>query len=354
MPSLLKNSFLAVLILLLSVTFSEAATEETSAVDPDQAKIADEMKKVVATVNDTEITEEGLQNVVRLFMPSLAFHQSVSERKLREIRMKSLNKIIDDEIFYTEAEVLKIKPDEKEVKASIRRLKKGLNQGVTLDMVLKNSGMTMEDLKNDIRKTAKIALIKDRKGTELKETVDALVTDEYMRDYYDKNQKKFVEPERLLVSEILIKSDPGGGRKGWKKSLEKAQAIEKRIRDGEDFATVAKEVSEDTYAKNGGDMGWVHKGSLSQALETAVAALKVGEMSAPTQSLYGYHLLQLNDKAPEVLKKYDDLNLKRLRAQLSDSAYKDLWDKWYNSIRAKCTITVLDKDLIRKKKAEKK
>ncbi len=355
MPSLLKNSFLAVLILLATVTFSQAATEDTTTpVDPALAQAAEEMKKVVATVDDTEVTEEGLQNVVRLFMPSLAFHQGVSERKLREIRGKAFKTIIDNEIFYAEAKVLNIKPDEKEIKASIKRLKKGLNKGVTLDMVLKNSDMTMDDLKSDIRKTAMVALIKDRKTTELQEAADALVTDEYMKDYYDKNQNKFVEPERLLVSEILVKADPGSGRKGWKKIYEKTQAIEKRIRDGEDFATVAKEVSEDTYAKNGGDMGWVHQGSLSPTLETAVSALKIGEMSAPTQSLYGYHLLQLNDKAPELLKKYDDLNLKKLRQQLSGSAYKALWDKWYNEIRAKVTITVIDKDLLPKERAEKK
>ena len=360
MPSLLKNSFLVVLILLLAtVTFSQAATAEKSAealqqeegLKAAQAKTVEEMKKIIATVNDVDITEEALQNIIRLYMPSMAFHQSVSPRKLRQIRAKSLKKIIDDEIFYAEAKVLKIKPDEKEIKASIKRLKKGLKKGTSLDVILENSGMTMEELKDDIRKTAMIALIKEHKETELKENVATLVTDEYMKDYYDKNQDKFIEPERLLVSEILVKADPGGGRKGWKKSLEKIQGIEKRIRGGEDFAVVAKEVSEDTYAKNGGDMGWAHKGSLSEALEIAISPLKIGEISKPVQSLYGYHLMKLNDKAPEVLKQYADLNLDRLRGQLSGSAYEDLWTKWFDEIKAKCTITVLD---AKKNKEDKK
>src|SRR5581483_3512791 len=73
-----------------------------------------------------------------------------------------------------------------------------------------------------------------------------------------------------------------------------AKQVEDRLAKGEDFATIAKEMSTDTgSAVVGGDLGWFGKGAMVPEFETAAFSLKVGEISQPIQSQYGYHIIQV-------------------------------------------------------------
>jgi hypothetical protein len=73
-----------------------------------------------------------------------------------------------------------------------------------------------------------------------------------------------------------------------------AKAVRARIVAGESFAKVAAEVSTDTGTKaNGGDLGWFGKGTMDPAFETAAFALKVGDISQPVKSQFGWHIIQV-------------------------------------------------------------
>jgi parvulin-like peptidyl-prolyl isomerase len=76
--------------------------------------------------------------------------------------------------------------------------------------------------------------------------------------------------------------------------LATAQAVEARLAKGEDFATVAKEVSTDTGSgAKGGDLGWFGKGTMVPEFEAAAFSQKVGEIGQPVKSQYGYHIIQV-------------------------------------------------------------
>lgn len=73
-----------------------------------------------------------------------------------------------------------------------------------------------------------------------------------------------------------------------------ANAVEERLKNGEDFAEVAKEVSTDTQtAQNGGDLGWFPRGVMVAPFEEAAFALQPGEVSAPVQSTFGWHVIKV-------------------------------------------------------------
>jgi peptidyl-prolyl cis-trans isomerase D len=108
-----------------------------------------------------------------------------------------------------------------------------------------------------------------------------------LKKYYADNQNQFVGPEQRRASHILVEGDDDA-------ALEKIINIQNRLND-EDFATVAKETSQDTgSASTGGDLGFFGRDVMDPAFEEAVFALQnVGDVSEPVKTEFGYHLIKL-------------------------------------------------------------
>ncbi|UJJ33466.1 SurA N-terminal domain-containing protein [Halopseudomonas maritima] len=165
--------------------------------------------------------------------------------------------------------------------------------------------------------------------------VDAQVSDEEVETYYNDNASQFMTPEQVVLETLTLKRasffdqvqvDEQAVEELYQREIgnlaeqrrashilvevadddaaakEKIDAAAARIAAGEDFAAVAAEVSEDTgSSRDGGDLGYIVKGSFDDAFDDALFALQPDEVSAPVRSTYGYHLIKLTDlKAPEV------------------------------------------------------
>ncbi|WP_105902416.1 peptidylprolyl isomerase [Vibrio gangliei] len=117
------------------------------------------------------------------------------------------------------------------------------------------------------------------------------VSDEEAEKYYQEHLDKYSTHEQRKVRHILIKDDEA-----------KAEEILAKLKDGADFAAVAKESSQDVgSAKQGGDLGWIEKGVMDPAFEEAAFDLaSKGDVSDVVKSDFGYHIIQLEDvKAPQ-------------------------------------------------------
>jgi parvulin-like peptidyl-prolyl isomerase len=113
--------------------------------------------------------------------------------------------------------------------------------------------------------------------------------------YFKKNSDKFKMEERAVIRFVVLPKNPS------KDDEEKTRARILEIRDlitrGEDFAEMAKEYSEDpTTRKNGGDLGWLKKGTTQKPFDEALFALKPGEISEPVKTEQGWHLIKVLEK----------------------------------------------------------
>lgn len=169
--------------------------------------------------------------------------------------------------------------------------------------------------------------------------VNLIPDDSVLKDRYEKEKARFVSNEQRLASHILIKVDGKGSPADQKQALAKAQDLEKQLKEGKDFATLAKQNSTDLGSKNtGGDLGWLDKGTTDEAFENALFALKKGEISEPVLSSEGYHIIDLRDVRPgktrsfdevkpELTKTFADSERERVYAEkagkLTDLAYQD-------------------------------
>lgn len=122
----------------------------------------------------------------------------------------------------------------------------------------------------------------------LEEVAAGAVTEEAVQAAYDAAFGSFEGGTEWNASHILVASE------------EEALAVVERLNAGEDFATVAQEVSTDPGSgPNGGELGWFGTGMMVPQFEEGVAGLQPGQVSAPVQSDFGWHVIRLNETRPQ-------------------------------------------------------
>jgi peptidyl-prolyl cis-trans isomerase D len=124
----------------------------------------------------------------------------------------------------------------------------------------------------------------------------AAVPEAEVEAYYQEHAAEFDEPKRLRVAHVLVRVPPVGGSDAENAARAKVEDVIKRAKGGEDFAKLAREISEDkATAVQGGDLGFVGPGELVAPFEQAAFALKKGEVSAPVRTPFGYHAIRVID-----------------------------------------------------------
>lgn len=124
--------------------------------------------------------------------------------------------------------------------------------------------------------------------------------DAALRQRYDQEKARFVQPEQRLASHILVKVPEGASAAVQKAAEQKAQQILAQARQpGADFAALARADSEDTGSKaGGGDLGWVAKGQMVKPFDDALFAMRPGELRGPIKTQFGWHVIQLREVKP--------------------------------------------------------
>ena len=133
----------------------------------------------------------------------------------------------------------------------------------------------------------RLAYLEDRalRRAYFAEAIANAVTEETVRAEYDKFVADFTPADEIRASHILVPTE------------EEANAVKSQLDGGTDFATLAKEKSIDPGAANGGDLGFFGKGMMVAPFEAAAFALtEAGEVSAPVQSQFGWHVIRLEEK----------------------------------------------------------
>jgi peptidyl-prolyl cis-trans isomerase D len=124
----------------------------------------------------------------------------------------------------------------------------------------------------------------------------AKISDEAVSTYYENNKSKYEKQEQVRARHILAKVDPKATEADVQKAKEKILEAATRIKNGEKFEDVAKQVSEDSSAANGGDLDWFGRGQMIPAFETAAFGLAVDALSEPLRTEFGWHLIKVTEK----------------------------------------------------------
>jgi peptidyl-prolyl cis-trans isomerase D len=165
------------------------------------------------------------------------------------------------------------------------------------------------------------------------------VPDADVEKYYTEHAKEFETPQQAHVAHVLVTVPQTGGSEAEDKARAKVADVIRRANAGEDFAKLATEVSEDPGSKSkGGDLGWVSKGEMVPAFETAAFALGRGQISSePVRTPFGFHaikVLEVRAAAKKSLKEVAPQIRDRLAAEAADRAARAKADEVRPALQA--------------------
>ena len=152
----------------------------------------------------------------------------------------------------------------------------------------------------------------------LEKTVKDAITEDKLKAEYEKMAKEQSNVEEYKVSHILVKTE------------EEAKDIKSKLDKGADFAALAKEFSLDNNKDNGGDLGYFSKGQMVEPFEQATEKLKIGEISAPVKTDFGYHIIKLIDKRKAKIASFSEL-----RNQISEMISSQVIQEYIEKLKEK-------------------
>jgi peptidyl-prolyl cis-trans isomerase C len=250
-----------------------------------QALPPDKIPAVVAKVNGAPIAKDELLKTadqVHSQMPGLT--------TTADFYRRVLDNLVSRELLLQEAKASGITATDDEINKQIAELKGRFPSPEKFQEELKKEKMT----ETELTQRARDAFIV-QKLVETKVVNGVKVTDQEIKEFYDKNQDQMKRPERVHVRHILIRVEKGATAETRQKARAKADDLLVKAKGGADFAKLATENSDDPGSKQrGGDLSWVARGQTVPPFEAAAFALKKpNDFSPVVETEYGYHVIQL-------------------------------------------------------------
>jgi peptidyl-prolyl cis-trans isomerase C len=257
----------------------------------------------VAVVNGTVITGKDLDKQVGFLQQKLReAGKPMNEADLAEIKRDALENLIDEELLYQAAVKEKTRVSDTEINQTLGKIKARFPDEGQFKDALGKAGLSEATLKSRIERNLTIDQFIEKQFVQ-----KVAVSDKDAKAYYDGHPDLFKRPEQVRASHILIRVDPQADQSKKDSARKKLEAIQQRLKKGEDFAELAKQYSEDPSSARGGDLSYFGRGMMVKSFEDAAFALKKDEVSDIVETQYGYHLIKVTDRKPETLIPYEEI-----------------------------------------------
>jgi peptidyl-prolyl cis-trans isomerase SurA len=297
------------------------------------APVDDEvMERVIAVVNNDAITLGELEEALAISRADARARPPGSEE---QVRREFLNRFIEQRLQLQEAEREKIVVDEIEVDEELLdRIKKtNMKDLEEFKAEIKKQGINYDAVRKRIRDGIKLNKVVRRKVT-----IRVSVIDPEIDRYLEENRSKLETGLAYHARHILIVPD-GTTDAAWEAARIRTEVVRSQLKEGADFAELAKKFSADATAKDGGDLGTLKRGELSQEIEGRILALQPGGTSDPYRSDLGFHIFRLESK-----ESLEGDGLIRARQQIREILFRQKYearlDAWLREIRERAVIEV--------------
>jgi len=259
------------------------------------AKQEDDSKKVVATVNGENISQKEVNQMLN------RFGNQVPKEQLPAITKQIIDGLITQKLITQFIRDSKIEVSQAEIEKELNKVREDIKsnpglEGKTFEQVLETHGSSIDNLKSEIV----ISL-------SLEKHLGKDIDDKKIKAYFDENKAAYDGSERR-ASHVLVDTREMKTDAELAQALEKIKKIKAEVDSGKDFAEVAKQHSDCPSKDKGGDLSFFkRKGQMVEPFAAAAFALKVGQVSDPVKTPFGYHIIKVTEikKGNDV--KFDDV-----------------------------------------------
>jgi len=253
---------------------------------------------VFAVVDGAAISVQQLEGALTAAIRQKFYHRQPAEDQLAALRQEVADRLVNRVLLLKEAQRRGIPPDEEKVRAEIATYEQRYRDRPQWQ---ENRAQVLPALTQALQEQNLIA--------QLEAATRAVppASEAGLRAYYESHPELFTEPGRVRFSMILLKVDPSVPASAWERALEQAQDIAKQLANGADFASLARQHSGDSSARDGGDMGYRHLGTLPVGIESAIGDLAPGAISAPLRLLEGIAIFRLAERKSAQLRRLEEV-----------------------------------------------
>jgi peptidyl-prolyl cis-trans isomerase SurA len=263
---------------------------------PEPAPKGRVLDRVAATVNGDVIT---LMELEERAAPELrradAEAAGPARQKARARALKAaFDAVVAERLFASQVSALGVEIAEPEIDAVIEDVKRRNNlDDARLDEALASQGMDRPAYRKAVKRD-----LESMRIVQLKIRNRVKVTDEDVKNYWQTHPQEFRAGEEVRVKHIFLALAQGASAEEVARVKATAEKTVARLKTGEDFAKVAREVSQGPSAKDGGDLPWLRRGTVQPELDKVAFRLEPGQVSDPIKasSPPGFHILRLEER----------------------------------------------------------
>jgi len=300
---------------------------------------AEMVDRIVAIVNDDVITMTELNQAIAPYLEKINTAGYAGEKKdqiVFKLKIDMLNRMIDRKLTDQEVKKLGFTVTEKEIDAAIERLKE--SQMMTqddLENALKADGMDFAKYREKIREEIlRPKLI----NYTIKSKV--VVTDADIKAYYDKHAAEYIGAKKYHLFNILVTINSAAPDELKAQKEELLATIMKRLANGEDFKSLAREFSESPNASSGGELGLFAMDSLADKLKVAIAEIGSGQHTDVILTDQGYQIFFV-----ESIVESNEKGVAEVKDEISKKIYDEIVEKkftsWLESLRKNSHIKTM-------------
>jgi len=266
---------------------------------------ADPDAKVV-TVNGESLTRGKLDKELSMIMSSPQFASMPAQQAgmmRQQMESRVVDRFVSQQLLSAAAEEADVEATDAEVDEFVDGIRENIPEGITLESVMKERGIDMDKLRDDVA-----ADIKIRKLLESKTAAIPAASEEDVVAYYEGNKEMFSVPESVSASHVLVKVDKDADEETKAAAKAKLEGIRKQIADGElAFEAAASEHSDCPSGQRGGDLGTFSHGQMVRAFEEAAFTQEIDKLGPVIETPFGYHIVKVTEKQAAGERKLDEV-----------------------------------------------
>ena len=303
---------------------------------PVSAEVVD---RIVAVVNDEIITLHELNESFEPYRQNIenSYKGKDKDALIKQTKEVFFQRLIDNILIEQEAKKVGISGTVKEEDVMGVLQDMLVKQNITMQDFLKNlaaEGKTIEGAKKEIKsQMVRMRLLR----REVKDKI--IVSDNEIGEYYNNHRQEYEGKESVRMKQLLLPLPAGADNAAKIKLKNEALRLRELIIKGESFDLLAAKYAQGPAVAQGGDLGFIERGTIIPEVEAAAFSLPVDQVSEVIESSLGFHIIKVVDKRGAGLKPIAAVR-EEIKVKIEDEKLDKKYEEWLSSIRAKAHIEI--------------